>query len=48
VGVDPQALVRDYAAVNPHGVAVLTDARHNRGIDDLLRALAIECTSTQW
>ncbi len=48
VGVDPQILVRDYAQVNPHGKAILTDARHNRGIDELLRALEIECTNTQW
>jgi hydrogenase nickel incorporation protein HypB len=48
VGVDPQTLVRDYAKVNPHGRAILTDARHNRGIDELLRALGIECTNTQW
>lgn len=48
VGVDPQVLVRDYAKVNPHGRAILTDARHNRGTDELLRALEIECTNTQW
>lgn len=48
VGVDPQTIVADYAKVNPHGKAVLTDARHNRGIDELLRALNIECTNTQW
>lgn len=48
VGVDPQTLVRDYAKVNPHGRTILTDARHNRGIDELLRALGIECTNTQW
>jgi len=48
VGVDPQVLVSDYAKVNPHGRAILTDARHNRGIDDLIRALGIECTNTQW
>ncbi len=48
VGVDPQILVADYAKVNPHGKAILTDARHNRGINELLRALRIECTNTQW
>ena len=48
VGVDPQVLVSDYAKVNPHGRAILTDARHNRGIDELISALGIECTNTQW
>ena len=48
VGVDPQILVADYAKVNPHGKAILTDARHNRGITELLHALRIECTNTQW
>ena len=48
VGVDPQVLVSDYKKVNPHGRAILTDAKHNRGIDELIRALSIECTNTQW
>ncbi|RLE37644.1 hydrogenase accessory protein HypB, partial [Candidatus Acetothermia bacterium] len=48
VGVDPQILVSDYKRVNPHGRVVLTDARNNRGIDELIRALGIECTNTQW
>ncbi len=48
VGVDPQVLVSDYKKVNPHGRAILTDAKHNRGIDKLIRALSIECTNTQW
>jgi hydrogenase nickel incorporation protein HypB len=48
VGVDPQVLVSDYKRVNPHGRVVLTDARNNRGIDELIRALGIECTNTQW
>ena len=48
VGVDPQAIVQDYAKVNPHGKVILTDVRHNRGIDELLRMLEIECKTTQW
>ncbi len=48
VGVDPQVLVADYNKVNPHGRAILTDARHNRGIEELIRALGLECTNTQW
>ncbi len=39
VGVNPQTLVTDYRALNPHGRAVLTDARSGRGIDELLSAL---------
>ena len=46
VGVDPQVLLADYAKINPHGKAILTDARHKRGTADLLEALSIECTST--
>ena len=46
VGVDPQVLLDDYAKINPHGKAILTDARHERGITDLLEALSLECTST--
>ena len=46
VGVDPQRIVSDYQQLNPHGAVVLTDARHDRGIDDVMAALGIECTST--
>ncbi len=46
VGVDPQRIVSDYGQVNPHGAIALTDARHERGIDDVVGALGIECTST--
>ena len=46
VGVDPQRIVDDYAHVNPHGECVMTDARHGVGIDELIDALGIECTST--
>jgi len=46
VGVDPQRIVSDYREINPHGAVVLTDARHERGIDGVIAALGIECTST--
>ena len=46
VGVDPQRVVDDYRRINPHGRIVLTDARHDVGIDKLLDALGISCTST--
>jgi len=46
VGVDPQRVVDDYGRINPHGRIVLTDARHDVGIDKLLDALGISCTST--
>ncbi|MGY4707356.1 hydrogenase nickel incorporation protein HypB [Candidatus Bipolaricaulota sp. J31] len=39
VGVDPQRLVADYRTVNPHGIAILTDAKNGRGIEELLSAL---------
>ena len=48
VGVNPQRIVDDYAALNPHGRAILTDARHGVGIDELAKALGMECTNTQW
>jgi len=48
VGVDPARILSDYAALNPHGRAFLTDARHDRGIDEVARALGMECTNTQW
>ncbi len=46
VGVDPERIVADYERLNPHGIVALTDARHERGIEDLITALGIECTST--
>ncbi len=46
VDVDPQRVVSDYAKVNPHGTAVLTDAKHEVGLDELQTALGLECTST--
>ena len=48
VQVDPQRIIDDYSAINPHGRIVLTDALHERGIDELLRTLGITCTNTQW
>jgi hydrogenase nickel incorporation protein HypB len=48
VAVDVQRIVDDYSRINPHGTAILTDAQHHRGIDDLLQALGIECVNTQW
>ncbi len=48
IGVDPQILVVDYKKVNPHGHVILTDAKHNRGIEELVRALGIECTNAEW
>jgi len=46
VGVDPQRIVADYAEINPHGGVVLTDARHERGIEQVISALGVECTNT--
>ncbi len=48
IGVDAQRIVEDYSRINPHGTAILTDAQHHRGIDDLLQALGIECATAQW
>ena len=47
VGVNPDRIVSDYARINPHGEAVLTDARHEIGINELLEALGFGCTNTQ-
>lgn len=41
VGVDPQRIVADYRKVNPHGRAVLTDARSGRGVEELSSALRL-------
>ena len=46
VGVDVRRIAEDYASINPHGVCLMTDARHDVGMDELARALGIECTST--
>ena len=47
VEVDPARVVSDYARINPHGKAVLTDARHEIGISELLSALGLKCTNTR-
>ncbi len=47
VGVDPDRVVSDYARINPHGKVLLTDARHEIGIDELLETLGFGCTNTQ-
>jgi hydrogenase nickel incorporation protein HypB len=46
VGVDPRRIVADFEEINPHGTVVLTDGRHEVGIDELADALGLECTST--
>ncbi|MBU1048825.1 hydrogenase nickel incorporation protein HypB [Candidatus Bipolaricaulota bacterium] len=46
VGVDPERILSDYARINPHGRIVCTDARHDKGIDELLDALGLQCTNT--
>jgi hydrogenase nickel incorporation protein HypB len=46
VGVDPRRIAADYRAINPHGAILETDARHEGGIDELLKALGLPCTST--
>jgi hydrogenase nickel incorporation protein HypB len=48
VDVDPQRLVADYAALNPHGRIVLAEAKSGRGVDEVLALLGFECTNTQW
>jgi len=48
VRVDPQRIVADYRELNPHGTVILASAVHERGIDEVVRALGIECTSTLW
>jgi len=48
VGVAVARIADDYTRINPHGTVVLSDARHNRGIEDLLRALKIECPASPW
>jgi len=41
VGVAPGKLVADYRKLNPHGRAVLTDAKSGRGADELFAALGL-------
>ncbi|MBN1859818.1 hydrogenase nickel incorporation protein HypB [Candidatus Bipolaricaulota bacterium] len=47
VGVNPQILVDDYLTLNPHGRVFLTNASTAEGIDALMAALEIPCTSTR-
>ena len=39
--VDPNTLVNDVKKVNPKARIILTDARHDKGIDDLMRAMEL-------
>jgi len=39
--VDPESLVKDVKKVNPKAKLILTDARHGKGIDELMRALGM-------
>jgi len=48
VGVDTERIVSDYAKINPHGQAVLTNAKADQGLEELLCALSIQCTNTMW
>jgi len=41
IEVDPQILVRDARKINPHAEIILTDARHGKGLHELLRALEL-------
>ncbi|HDS29342.1 MAG TPA: hydrogenase accessory protein HypB [Candidatus Acetothermia bacterium] len=47
VGMDPERVLADYRQINPHGKALLTDARHEQGIEELMDALGLPCTSTR-
>jgi len=42
VEVEPQRVVADYQRLNPHGTIILTDAKHGRGIGEVISALGIE------
>jgi len=48
VRVDPQRIVDDYRELNPHGKAILVAALHDKGIDEVISALGIQCTNTLW
>jgi len=39
--VDPKSLVNDVKRINPKAKVVQTDARHDKGVDELMRALGI-------
>ncbi|MEW5825758.1 MAG: hydrogenase nickel incorporation protein HypB [Candidatus Bipolaricaulota bacterium] len=47
VDVDPDRIVADYAALNPHGKILLAEAKSGRGLDGVLDSLGIGCTSTR-
>lgn len=41
VDVDPKMILADYKKINPHGVALFTDAKHSIGIEELIRNLGL-------
>lgn len=41
VEVEPEILITDFKKVNPKGKIFLTDAKHDRGIDKLMKALEL-------
>ncbi|MFQ5793603.1 MAG: hydrogenase nickel incorporation protein HypB [Candidatus Bipolaricaulia bacterium] len=41
VEVDPNIILDDYRRINPHGTAVLTDAKHGTGIDQIIERLSL-------
>jgi hydrogenase nickel incorporation protein HypB len=41
VEVEPQRIVADYKKINPHGTILLTDAKHGRGIAEVITALKL-------
>lgn len=41
VDADPQRVVADYKGINPHGKILLTDAKHGRGIGEVIAALGL-------
>lgn len=42
VEVEPERIVADYKKLNPHGTILLTDAKHGRGISELIAALELD------
>jgi hydrogenase nickel incorporation protein HypB len=39
VDVDPNIIVSDFSRVNPNAAIILTDVKHKKGIDELMRVL---------
>ena len=39
VDVDPNIIISDFSRVNPNAAIILTDVKHKKGIDELMRAL---------